>query len=183
MAAMNIGGDAPPPLAFGASVLPTGEVGLPYSASLVSGGVPSYTMMLSSGFLPAGLATSGDGALAGTPTAAGSFPFTLQATDQAAQEASQAFSLNVLRGVYISTTSLPAATFGLPYKATLVGRAGLQPYRWARVRGALPTGLKLSPSTGVISGTPTQRVRASLTFSITDALGATRRKSLTLTVN
>ncbi len=65
----------------------------------------------------------------------------------------------------ISTTALPVGTEGQPYSATLTASGGNPPYAWKIFpgQGKLPSGLKLSRSTGVISGTP----RESGTFSFT----------------
>jgi Putative Ig domain len=54
----------------------------------------------------------------------------------------------------VTTTSLPAATLGKPYSATLTAVGGVSPYTWSITAGALPTGLSLDAATGVISGTP-----------------------------
>ncbi len=52
----------------------------------------------------------------------------------------------------VSTVSLPTATIGVPYTATLAATSGVTPYTWTST--ALPAGLSLSAA-GVISGTPT----------------------------
>ena len=54
----------------------------------------------------------------------------------------------------IATTSLPAATRGVPYTAQLQAAGGFPPYTWAVTDGALPAGLSLAAD-GTISGTPT----------------------------
>jgi hypothetical protein len=66
-----------------------------------TGGSGSYTWKLTSGALPPGLTLSG-AAITGTPTAAGTFGFTLQVTDSASNTASQAFSLTVVSGGALS---------------------------------------------------------------------------------
>lgn len=55
----------------------------------------------------------------------------------------------------ISTTSLPDATVGKAYSATVQAFGGMPPYEWAIVEGDLPDGLSLDPDTGEIYGTPT----------------------------
>jgi subtilase family serine protease len=68
------------------AVLPGGTVGAAYPPTdLVSvGGTAPYTYAVSNGALPAGFALSAAGVLSGTPTAAGSFTFTITATDSSA---------------------------------------------------------------------------------------------------
>jgi hypothetical protein len=57
-----------------------GTVGVPYSFLFTTAGVPSPAVS-SSGTLPPGLTLSASGLLAGTPTAAGSYSFTLDASN------------------------------------------------------------------------------------------------------
>ena len=53
----------------------------------------------------------------------------------------------------VTTTSLPAATGGVPYSATLTADGGVRPYTWSVTSGSLPPGMTLDSFTGVISGT------------------------------
>jgi chitinase len=52
----------------------------------------------------------------------------------------------------ITTELLPAAVSGMPYSLPL--QSSGNPTAWSVVRGGLPPGLSLNPSTGLISGTP-----------------------------
>ncbi|HLK49535.1 MAG TPA: putative Ig domain-containing protein [Bryobacteraceae bacterium] len=55
----------------------------------------------------------------------------------------------------ITTTSLPFATIGTAYTATLAAGGGTPPYKnWAVIGGSLASGLSLNAASGVISGTP-----------------------------
>ena len=54
----------------------------------------------------------------------------------------------------VTTTSLPAATLGSAYSATLQESGGVAPYTWSVTSGSLPLGLSLNSQTGVISGSP-----------------------------
>lgn len=70
-----------PPIALAPQTLPNPAVGVAYSQTLTaSGGTSPYTYIVFSGTLPAGLNLSTGGVLSGTPTAAGSSTFTIQAT-------------------------------------------------------------------------------------------------------
>lgn len=75
----------PPPLTITTSSLAGGTVNLTYTATLAaSGGTPAYTWSLALGTLPTGLALAPTtGAITGTPTASGTFSFTVRATDAA----------------------------------------------------------------------------------------------------
>jgi len=73
----------PPPALTLACPGASGQAGVPYSSSVVaSGGVPPYTFLLAAGALPTGLSLNAStGAITGTPTAAGSFAFTIEVKD------------------------------------------------------------------------------------------------------
>ncbi len=73
----------PNTLGIATTSLPGGSPGVAYSTALAAiGGVPRYSWALASGALPPGLTLSGtDGAISGTPTALGSYSFTVAVTD------------------------------------------------------------------------------------------------------
>ena len=68
---------------------PNGEVSTFYSSSLVAtGGTPPYTYSISAGSLPPGLTLNpSTGAITGSPTTAGSFPYTAKVVDAASASA------------------------------------------------------------------------------------------------
>ena len=113
-------------------------------------GTPTPTFT-ESGTLPGGVTFSG-GVMSGTPTATGTFPITFTATNGIGNPGTQAFTLTVAAGFEITTTSLPAATIGTAYSATLAASGGTKPYTW-KAKG-LPKGLKVNKTSGAISGTP-----------------------------
>jgi len=69
----------------------------------------------------------------------------------------------------IITTSLPDATVGEAYSASLQASGGIPPYSWSLPSsGSLPPGLSLSGN-GTISGTPTQAGSSNITTLATDS--------------
>jgi len=86
------------PLAISTQSLAGGTVGALYSASLAaSGGTLPYTWSISSGLLPTGLSlNSSTGNISGTPTAAGTFTFTVQATDASSPQQTATQSLSIV---------------------------------------------------------------------------------------
>jgi hypothetical protein len=84
----------------------------------------------------------------------------------------------------VSTASLPQPTIGTAYNAVLAAVGGTPAYTWTVTTGQLPSGLTLSSTTGVISGTPLSSGSFSFTLSVTDnsspAQTATTQFSLTV---
>lgn len=66
--------------------LPDGKVGVAYSQALAATGTTPITWTLESGSLPAGLSLSSSGIISGTPTTAGTFTFTVKATNSAGSD-------------------------------------------------------------------------------------------------
>ena len=54
---------------------------------------------------------------------------------------------------YVTTTSLPGAIPGTAYSAQLQATGGATPYRWEKIAGSLPLGLRVNHR-GLVSGTP-----------------------------
>jgi streptogramin lyase len=92
------------------TALPKGSVGLPYSGnSFAGGGTPPYTWSVSSGALPPGLSLNANaGAVAGTPTLAGSYQFGLIVSDNTgASSAPQAIQVVISGPVQPTFTEFP----------------------------------------------------------------------------
>ncbi|NTF46561.1 Ig domain-containing protein, partial [Rhizobium rhizogenes] len=168
---------SPPTISFTtASPLTGGTVGTGYSQTLAaSGGAAPYSYSITSGALPAGLTLSSSGTLSGTPTAGGTFNFTVKATDSstgtgAPFNTSKAFSLTIASpSIAITPTTLPAATVASAYNQTITASGGTSSYAYAITAGALPAGLTLSATTGVLSGTPSAGGTFNFTVTATDS--------------
>ncbi|MGA2131222.1 MAG: putative Ig domain-containing protein [Bryobacteraceae bacterium] len=168
-----------------ASPLPAGAVGSNYSEALAaSGGSGSYTWAVSSGSLPGGLTLSSSGVISGQPTATGTSHFAIKATDSEAGTATKTFALTVNPALVITTSSpLPTGTVGVNYAQTLTATGGSGSYTWSVSAGALPAGLTLAATTGVISGQPTAAGTPAFTIQVTDSNGASTAKGFTVTIN
>jgi uncharacterized protein (TIGR03437 family) len=171
-------------LVISTSELPGGNVGVNYSGALVgAGGTTPYSWTLDSGALPGGVTLSKSGRLSGIPSTAGAFKFSVLLTDSAQVTATAPFPLTIAPELKItSASSLPAGTMGKPYFQTLAATGGTPPYIWSVSVGALPAGLTLASSSGVINGSPSASGPFSFTAQIKDSAGITSSSSLSLTV-
>lgn len=143
--------------------LPEGVLGVPYSRTLAAvGGTSPYTWRAVAVTLPVGLTLDAAGILSGTPTKAGSFPFTALIADGAGLTTFKDFTITIAskRSTPIVTTpAFPTAIVSGAFSFTL--EAANYPARFG-VSG-LPSGLSYVSTTGVISGRPL----AAGTFTIT----------------
>jgi hypothetical protein len=88
----------PPPLVVTTESLSNGTVGEFYCCGnlFASGGVPDYTWSVVTGELPPGLELpKRENTISGTPTTAGTFPFTAQVTDERGTTAEKAFTITI----------------------------------------------------------------------------------------
>jgi hypothetical protein len=175
-----------PPLVITTSSFPAGQIGVPYSQTLTaSGGVAPYSWLLAVGPLPPGLALN-NGIISGTPLGPlGATTFTLQVTDSSPPPAlvvQKAFTITIALTLTITSVPLPGGTVGVPYSQTLAGSGGTPPYTWSVSSGALPPGLQLNASTGVITGTPNSTGPNLFTVTLTDSTGLTAQQQQNITI-
>ena len=76
----------------------------------------------------------------------------------------------------------PSGEVGVAYSTQLVVTGGTSPFTWSVSAGALPAGITLNPTTGLLSGTPTAAGSASFTVQVVDAGGESATKAVTLVV-
>lgn len=144
-----------PQLAIAGDSIPASEVGvrllLPLTAS---GGTEQFTWSLSAGELPPGVALEPTGAIAGVPTSAGRFPFTVSVTDTESRVATFAGRLVVADRLSIVVKRLRATKVGRFYRLRLRSTGGVKPTTWRIKRGPLPRGVQFDRDLGLFVGTP-----------------------------
>jgi uncharacterized protein (TIGR03437 family) len=101
--------------------------------------------------------------------------------------AGQTFTVNEgagVGGVLTITTpaNLPGGAVNQSYSATLGVSGGNPPYTWAITSGALPAGLTLNASSGLISGAATAVGTTSFTATVTDTNGNVASLVFSLTI-
>jgi hypothetical protein len=152
-------------------------VGSAFSQNLTAfGGTAPYTYAVT-GSLPPGLARSG-ALISGTPTTAGTYSFTVKATDKGGAQGTSYVSMKV-QPAFTVTSSVLVLTTTDPSVLTATG--GQEPLTW-QATTALPTGVMLlGPS--VLRGGTAKVGQYPVTFKVTDDAGRSVTKSVTLQVN
>jgi hypothetical protein len=159
------------------------------------GGTAPYTFSIQAGTLPTGITlNTSTGVISGTygtstgTTASG---LVLRVTDSAGSPAhidSSSFSLAIAATLTMNYTPVTTATYNVAYTgATPSTAGGTTSYVYTSTGAALPTGMTISSSTGVISGTDSTdsggATYAGIIVTVTDAHGrVVNSSSFTITV-
>ena len=163
--------------------LPNGSIGTAYNQTIAASPAGSYNFAVTSGTLPPGLTLNAStGVISGTPTATGSFNFTVTAGNGDCS-GSRSFTVAIAcAGISLSPSSLPAGQAGVAYSQTIsVTPAGS--YSFSISQGALPTGLTLNTQTGLLSGTPATTGAFTFTLKALAGNGCENTAVFTLTIN
>jgi large repetitive protein len=163
--------DSPCPPKDGPNVCPQGEVGKSYSVKLQgrpgTGCVPYVKFKVLDGTLPPGVGFSSSGLISGTPTQAGTYLFWVSMDDipassggapwcGAPKSSQRQFSITIVQGLQIAQrgSALAPAQTTVPYSLQFSTASGTAT-SWTVSSGALPAGMTLNTSNGLLSGTPT----------------------------
>jgi WD40 repeat protein len=157
------------------STIVGGETGVAYLGFTfsASGGSGGFTWT-ETGTLPPGLSLSPAGQLSGTPVTAGTYPFTVTATDWVSPSLTGSMNASIKIDdslILISTSPMPPT--GLlthPYTGfAFAATGGSLPFTWSLKSGTLPAGLTLG-SDGSITGTVAlNAVSSTFTVAATDS--------------
>jgi len=155
-----------------------GEVGIAYTASLgASGGASPYTWALDSGALPGGLTLGADGGVTGVPSAAGTFNFTVKASDADNQYTTQGATIKI--AAHLTAALIPACAQACYVEQGCVNvcgnfgsqSGGVGPFSY-QASGNIPGGMKVS-GLSLAGSFPQLAQFWQFNVTITDALGAT----------
>ncbi len=166
------------------SPLPNGTIGEFYAVSLeAAGGTPPYTWSIAAGALPPGLSLDANtGEISGVPTTAGAYGFTVQVMDSAHVVTTRQFAVAPPppNGTAGSGYSVPVSVPDTPPDS---GGGIPSCTNYEVVSGALPDGLTIDPTTGIISGTPLDGGSYTITVQcVVATTGQTATKDFTLTI-
>jgi uncharacterized protein YhjY with autotransporter beta-barrel domain len=172
------------------TTLTAGTGGVAYSQSLTASGgkAPySFSTTLASGALPSGLTLSSSGTISGTTTATGTFTFTVTGTDSSTGTGNASFTSATISLIINAPTitvsgTLPSPTLNTAYSQSVSASGGASPYTYSILTGALPTGITLNSSTGLVSGTTTVAGSYAFTIKATDNNGFTGQQAYNWTV-
>ncbi|WEK07703.1 MAG: putative Ig domain-containing protein [Candidatus Pseudomonas colombiensis] len=174
-----------PTLAITPTTVPNGTVSTAYSQTIsATGGTAPYTYAISAGSLPAGLSlNTSTGTLSGTPTASGTFNFTVQATDANSATGARAYSvvINVAPPIAGNVNAIVAAnSSNNPITLSLSGGASTS----VAVTSAASHGTATA-SGNSITYTPTAGYSGqdSFTYTATNASGTSNSATVTVTVS
>ena len=168
------------------STFKSAKVGTYYSDYVYATGGSSSRWQKVSGNLPSGMTLYQSGSYAylkGTPETAGTYYFTLKATDSSGSYATKSFVVYVYKPTIYINSTFKSAKVG-SYYSDYVYASGGSSYRWYKYSGTIPSGmtLYLSGSYAYLKGTPETAGTYYFSLRAIDTSGSYTTKYFTLYV-
>jgi uncharacterized protein (TIGR03437 family) len=171
--------------------LPQATVGTPYTQTFsATGGAAPYRVDRFAGTPPPGLTLDfTTGLLSGTPTAPGTFTFTIGFKDAGQCPGERTYTLVINHpacpSVTVNPTNpvLPSGTTGTAYNQKFSAMGGTSPYSFTISAGILPPGSSLLSEGELTNASLTTAGNYSFTVRATDANGCTGERQYTLVIN
>lgn len=164
---------------------PRGTQGASYSstgASATAGWSP-YTYAIASGALPPGISmSSSTGNFSGTPSANGTYGFTVRVTDADGGTDTASGSIAVSNPLAITSGYASPRTEDAAYSSTPTRNGGWGPFSFSKISGTIPPGLSLRASDGNLSGTPTTPGTYAFTIRCTDDDGNIDDRAMSIVI-
>jgi hypothetical protein len=182
--------EAVKPLSIRVGVPPNGTECVSYSfVFTAAGGQTPYSWSQSAGTLPPGLTLSASGELSGSPTAAGTYTFTVRVTDGTATDSRSCTVIIADNSVSIGTISplqdgYVASYYMVELHAT--GACGNLTWSLDPASPALPSGFNFDDSGDVgvlLNGYPTVATTFTFKARVTDSSDNVATKNFTVTIN
>ena len=162
----------------------------PSSATIASNGKQQFTASLSgtantsvTWSASAGTISSSGAFMAAKVTSKTSVTITATSAANPSLHASAMVAVTPQAPLAIATPALAGADAGVPYTASLSAAGGVTPYEWSLTTGALPSGIQLQASSGVITGMTALTGSYPFTAKVTDSSGQTATLAFTLAVS
>ena len=154
------------------STIDTGGIaGTPYSNQVSAAGYPTPSYSVTTGSLPNGVSLDANtGAITGTPTTGGNFPFTISADNGVGSPVSFGSMYIMIVAAPIWTDQIVAsARVGVPFTDAIIA-SGYPTPSYTKVSGNLPPGINPN-SNGTLSGTPLTAGTFTFTMQAQNARG------------
>jgi len=146
--------------------------GTPLSINFTQTGAIGTATFTTASTLPTGLTLDPDGTLHGTPTGSGPFPIAVTVTDSnGCTGTNPPYTLTLTCPVItVTNPGVSTGTAGVLFSQTFTQSGGQGTITWSET-GALPSGISLNTSTGVLSGTTSTTGSFPITVTATDSNG------------
>ncbi|MDQ3010663.1 MAG: Ig domain-containing protein, partial [Acidobacteriota bacterium] len=161
-----------------------GAIGSNYNQQLSQSGGVGITWTLSSGSLPSNLTLSASGLISGIPSVSGSFPITVKAAQSNGCFGEKQFLLLVnCQPINITPATLNPGVLGTNYNQPLTQTGGSGSIAWTISAGAMPSGITLNSTSGLLSGMPASAGTFNFTVRAAETNNCFGEKAYTLVIN